>query len=224
MNIAKWDGSDWSALGKGLRHRDGPDWPDNGIVRALLASGGRVFAAGELSKAGDATVSNIAQWDGTDWSGVGSGVGAVYALAASGTSIYAGGFFSGYNHIAKWSGDSWSELGSGIGGGPEGGAVWSLAANGSELFAGGPFGSSGGKAANNIALWHIPHALNIRHAQDNVVLSWPSTGTNFLLEAAARLPSTTWSSVAQPVVIQDGQCLVTNAIWPGNQFFRLHRK
>src|SRR5436309_5206982 len=97
------------------------------MVRAMVAARRRVFAGGEFSKAGDSILSNIAQWDGTNWMAMGRGVGAVYALAASGSDIFAGGFFSADNHIARWRDDSWFPLGSGIGGGPEGAAVWALA-------------------------------------------------------------------------------------------------
>jgi len=223
-NIARWNGTNWSALGKGLRHYDGPDTAGNGIVRAMVASHGKVFAGGEFSKAGDANVSNIAEWDGTNWTALGTGVGAVYALAATGSDIFAGGFMSADNHIARWSDGAWSQLGSGIGGGPEGGAVWALAATGSELFLGGPFGLAGGKPANYIALWHIPHALNIRQAQGDVILSWPATGTNFLLEATSNLGAPNWQGVSGTPGIVNAQCVVTLPLGPGNQFFRLRRR
>ena len=45
--------------------------------------------------AGGVTVNNIARWDGTNWSAIGSGVnGFVNGIAVSGNTLYAGGFFT----------------------------------------------------------------------------------------------------------------------------------
>ena len=50
--------------------------------------------------------------------GLGDGQRSVYALAVSGTDLYAGGHFTTAggvtaNYIAKWDGSAWSALGSG---------------------------------------------------------------------------------------------------------------
>jgi hypothetical protein len=92
------------------------------------------------------------------------------------------------------------------------------------LFVGGHFGSAGDKPSYNIALWHIPHSLNIQHAGNEVTLSWPSTGTNFLLEACANVAQTNWQIVPQTPSIIDNQCVITNAPGPANEFFRLRRR
>ena len=224
MNVAKWNGSSWSALGNGLRYNDGPDWAGNGIVRAMVMSQGRLFAGGEFSKAGDTTVANISAWDGTNWTAIGADLGTFWVLTVNGSDVFAGGFFNGPNHVAKWTGSSWVALGSGAGGGPDGGAVWGLAANGSELFVGGRFEMAGSQPANNIALWHIPHALSASYAGETATLSWPATGTNFLLEAKESIADTNWTVVAtHPAVIGD-QCRVTNPINSSARFFRLRRK
>jgi hypothetical protein len=77
----------------------------------------------------------------------------VYALAVSGTDLYAGGAFTNAggvaaNYIAKWNGSVWSPLGTGMNN-----QVRALAANGTNLYAGGFFTSAGGGTANRIALW-----------------------------------------------------------------------
>ena len=80
--------------------------------------------------------------------------GTVSALAVSGSTLYAGGYFTtaggiAANYIAQWNGSSWSALGSGMNG-----YVSALAVSGSTLYAGGNFTTAGGSAANYIAQWN----------------------------------------------------------------------
>src|SRR6185503_12153090 len=115
--IAKWNGTNWSALGSGM----------NWSVYALAVSGSNLYAGGIFTTAGGTPANYIAKWDGNSWSALGSGMTApeslvaqVLALAVSGSNLYAGGNFttaggSPVNHIAKWDGSSWSPLGSGLG-------------------------------------------------------------------------------------------------------------
>src|SRR5438445_629080 len=111
--IAKWNGSNWSALGSGM----------NGTVEALAVSGSDLYAGGLFTTAGGSDANCIAKWNGSSWTALGSGMGApsgypqVDSLAVSGSDVYAGGFFttaggSAAHSIAKWDGNSWSALGS----------------------------------------------------------------------------------------------------------------
>ena len=86
-------------------------------------SGTNLYAGGYFTTAGGVTATNIAKWDGSAWSALGSGMNGdgdiVYALAVSGTNLYAGGDFTTAggvpaNYIAKWNGSAWSALGSGM--------------------------------------------------------------------------------------------------------------
>ena len=127
-SIAKWDGTNWSALGSGM---NGAAYP---VVTALAVSGSDLYAGGSFRTAGGGPATNIAKWDGTSWSALGSGVDMfVHALAVSGSNLYVGGqgFTTPANHIAKWDGTSWSALGSGVNG-----PVYSLAVSGTDLYAG----------------------------------------------------------------------------------------
>ncbi|MCX7044857.1 MAG: hypothetical protein NTX50_05115 [Candidatus Sumerlaeota bacterium] len=162
-NIAKWNGSAWSALGTGINGYD---------VLALAEDGaGNLYAGGNFGAAGGAPTGNIAKWNGSSWSAlaVQKGIGGyVYALAPDGAgAVYAGGDFliaggATANGIAKWDGASWSPLGSGMNS-----AVNSLAAMGpGALFAGGSFTTAGGAPANHIAKW------------DGVSWTGLGTGTN----------------------------------------------
>src|SRR6266568_6959681 len=153
-NIAKWNGSSWTALGSGV----------NGGVSALAVSGSDLYAGGAFTMAGDSAANYIAKWNGRSWSALGSGMGgdlngygvgvSVSALAVSGGDLYAGGVFtnaggSAANYVAKWDGNSWSALGSGMDD-----YVSALAVSGSDLYAGGFFSTAGGTAANSIAKWN----------------------------------------------------------------------
>ena len=49
-------------------------WGMNGTVFALDNYGGNLIAAGAFTNAGGVSVNNIAQWNGTSWSALGSGM------------------------------------------------------------------------------------------------------------------------------------------------------
>ncbi len=162
-NIARWNGTSWSALGTGLN-----DW-----VWALTVfddgSGGgpALYAGGLFYRAGGTFAHGIAKWDGTSWSDVGDGVDdVVYALtvfddgSGGGPALYAGGTFNDAgtvkaSGIAKWNGTSWSALDTGVNN-----VVYALttfddgSGGGSALYAGGYFTTAGGITANNIAKWN----------------------------------------------------------------------
>ena len=168
-NIAQWNGTNWSALGSGISGGNG--YNSGPVVRALAMSGSTLYAGGSFTNAGGILASNIAQWNGSSWSALGSGMSGnqglefgincgVYALAVSGGALYAGGYFTNAggipaNCIAQWNGSSWSALGLGITGDPfgYGTAVDALILSGGTLYAGGIFTSAGGFPANSLAQW-----------------------------------------------------------------------
>ena len=125
----------------------------NDNVRALAVSGNTLYAGGSFTTAGTATANGIAQWNGTSWSALGTGMNdAVWALAVSGSALYAGGYFTTAggtpaNHIAQWNGSSWSALGSGTDG-----VVFGLATGTyPRLFVGGDFVYAGTQPSPYIA-------------------------------------------------------------------------
>src|SRR5205814_615364 len=91
--IAKWNGSSWSHVGTGISGAPQGDAPN---VFALAASGsGDVYAGGFFGIAGGIPAANIAKWDGSSSSALGSGVDDIgAALAVLGSDLYAGGSFS----------------------------------------------------------------------------------------------------------------------------------
>jgi trimeric autotransporter adhesin len=160
-NIAKWNGSAWSALGRGIEPY--PNYTPR--VWALAASGTNLFAGGYFYLPLVGALS-IAKWDGNQWSALGSGISGrtwigadqipVMALAASGTDLYAAGWFTNadgvlVSNIAKWDGSVWSALGSGVSGYDAFANIRALAISGTNLYAGGDFSFAGGSPANSIA-------------------------------------------------------------------------
>ena len=64
-------------------------------VYALAVSGSDLYAGGAFTTAGGSAAKNIAKWNGSSWSALGSGMNsAVSALAVSGSDLYAGGNFT----------------------------------------------------------------------------------------------------------------------------------
>jgi len=213
-NIAKWNGSTWSALGLGI----------DGEVVALLASGRDLYAAGAFTTAGASAAKNIAKWNGSSWSPLGSGMnGTVLALAVSDGELYAGGFFTtagGYpaNHIAKWNGTCWSPLGSGMNGG-----VDELAVSGGNLHAGGSFTTAGGKVSAYLARAYLDSpTLSILRSGGDMTLSWPVSFGRFALQQNPDASNPNgWSSANYPLLTNGATASATVPVTPTNQFFRL---
>ena len=155
--IARWDGSNWNAVGGGL----------NGTVYALAKFGGKLVAGGDFHGSGNTSPSYLAIWDGNSWSAAGGGVnGPVYSLLVNGGMLCAGGVFStaggaAANSIAQWDGANWSTLGSGLQQGELPGAqpasVYCLALLGTNIYAGGRISLAGGAPVAGVACWDGSH-------------------------------------------------------------------
>jgi hypothetical protein len=148
-NIGMWDGSAWHALGNGL------GVPNSAYVRAVVASGGLVYAGGIFTNSGPQAATNLAVWNGSTWTAVGGGAnGVVSSLALNGGTLYAAGGFTQAgsvpaNYVAAWNGANWSALNSGL----------SAAGNSIAVFNGlvcvtGTFTAAGGITASNFAAWN----------------------------------------------------------------------
>jgi trimeric autotransporter adhesin len=97
QNIARWNGSTWSPLGASLFGGITPS------VRALaVLSGGELMVGGAFANAGILQVNNVAIWNGSLWSQVGSGTnGSVGALIApQNDQVVVGGGFTAAGGLA----------------------------------------------------------------------------------------------------------------------------
>jgi len=110
-NIARWNGSAWSALGGA-----GSEGVDAEVF-ALAATQTSVYVGGDFTHAGSFPAAHVARWDGVAWHAMGQGTNdRVAAVAAnSDSSVYAAGPFNQadgarVNAIAWWNGNAWAPL------------------------------------------------------------------------------------------------------------------
>jgi hypothetical protein len=147
--IARWDGTTWSALGTGIPMAAVGNSPLTPAVRtALPLTNGDLLVGGQFTVAGNTTVANLARFDGSSWSAIGSGSnGPVRAMLAlpDGDLVAAGSFSAigpgtAADRIARRTAGIWSPLGT-----LPNGSITSLAITGTgELLAAGRFDLGGG--------------------------------------------------------------------------------
>jgi len=162
--VAKRVGQSWLAVGNGTG-------VGTGGVDVLQVfddgSGPALYAGGTFDTMDGVQFGGIVRWDGSAWSGLGTGISGastgILCMAAyndgTGSKLYIGGGFTtvngtaGVNRVAAWDGSTWTALGSGTTD-----VVRALATyndgSGSKLYVGGDFSSAGGQSCNKIARWN----------------------------------------------------------------------
>jgi len=127
---------------------------------------GGVYAGGSFSMMGEATANNIAKWDGTSWSALGSGLKDPYWAEVHSfvfdakENLYAGGMFSTAgdmpsNNIAMWDGMLWSTLGSGV----DDIVLAQVVDKQGNLYVGGQFTFAGGTVSHGIAKYRTGNGI-----------------------------------------------------------------
>lgn len=146
-NIARWDGSQWHALGTGT---------DNTVRALAVLPGGDLVAAGSFGVAGGTTVTGLARWDGSSWSAIpGLANAGVYALdvAANGDLVAAGSLSiqasAQLSQVALWNGTAWTSIADQTSTPARSVAVLP----GGDIVASGSWLTINGVAASNIARW-----------------------------------------------------------------------
>lgn len=112
--IARWDGSAWANLGSGVAVGSG-----EAIYELAVGPDGTLYVGGLFSAMNGVTCNNIAQWNGSTWSALGSGVnGAVYGISIDNAGLlYVSGGFSSASGLtttdgaAIWNGTTWTHIG-----------------------------------------------------------------------------------------------------------------
>ena len=152
-NIARWDGSQWHALGNGV-FNGGPSLSVNAV--AVLSN--NVYVAGVFRSASGVNATNIARWDGAQWHAMGGGPsGTNTSLAIVGTTLYTAGNFTNIGgvaarHVARWNGSAWEPLAPGTAGEILT-TVACLGTDGTNLYAGGTFIQAGNAGTLAVAKW-----------------------------------------------------------------------
>lgn len=148
--VAQWNGTTWSALGGGVSLSGGR----YGMINSISVNGSDVYVAGQFDHAGTVAANNVAKWNGTSWSALGTGTDDYCnAVLATGTNVYVGGFFQNAGGVAapyaaRWNGTAWSALGA------LDDEVMAFATNVmGTIYVGGWFTASGSTTLNYIAQW-----------------------------------------------------------------------
>jgi hypothetical protein len=167
--LARWNGSQWQPVAQFLA--SGGTRP--GSIYTLVTDGMYLYVGGTFVSVDGLSASNIARWDGTNWTAFGSGlccgyhgVAAVNGIALNGSEIYATGDFyqsegthpvTALGCVAHWDGSSWTHLGSGLSwvGGtgediPFGTAIANIKGS---VYVGGCFNQAGGDSISWMAMW-----------------------------------------------------------------------
>jgi trimeric autotransporter adhesin len=161
-NLARWNGTAWEPVGGGVSGGGGVVyWFDgqtgylhSGAVYALNSSATGLMVGGDFTSAGETGATNIAVWNGTNWSAIGGDCdAAVQRITADGLDQLVHGSFSSIggvpaSGIARWNGVTWSALGQGVI--P---AALTSARVGTNFYVGGRFQIAGGQSAGYIARW-----------------------------------------------------------------------
>ncbi|MBI1851100.1 MAG: hypothetical protein HYR85_12220 [Planctomycetes bacterium] len=171
----------------GLFPFDGPVTPAGAEVHSFATfddgTGPALYVGGVFIWAGGAMANDIAKWNGTSWSPLGTGIGRQYvsigdvtAMAVfddgTGPALYVGGDIQvaggmPMSNIVRWNGSAWSAVGEGLG--PVGAViVTALIAfddgSGPALYAGGYFGTNG--LRHGVVRWDGHHWSQAGSATD----------------------------------------------------------
>jgi hypothetical protein len=177
INIAAWDGSQWTALGSTMES----DFFDGPVFALATLNDGRLLAGGFFSTAGGTPANNLAVWDGSAWSALGDGVDGIVSdivVRANGHVIVTGGFLTAggavvARGIARWDGTDWFAIDQGLRAGTTGndqggGNGLALMANG-DIMVAGSFNRAGPTLANCVA--------RLSFAANGTTSTWFALGT-----------------------------------------------
>ena len=158
VGIARYNGINWESVDSGMKNCCG-----NGDNWALYVWNGKLYAAGAYYQAGDSLANNIASWNDTTWSPLGTGTntkgtgkyddGYIYSMGSYDNDLYIGGQFDSAGGvstkwIARWNGIKWDSLGSSINE-----SAYDLFAYRNYLYMSG-FDSAGGMSVRGLTKWN----------------------------------------------------------------------
>src|SRR5205085_5339208 len=113
VNIARWDGSQWSSLG-------GPEAEGlSAYARAIASEGTNTYVGGEFEFAGPVKAHHVARWDGSQWHSMGEGLDGIVtrmAALASGSvfALHTSANGRTVTNISRWTGERWVDATAGV--------------------------------------------------------------------------------------------------------------
>ncbi len=155
--IARWDGTAWSALGTGLEGAYGAS------VNTVAILGDVIHVGGDFNTAGGRQARYVAGWQNGEWFEPAGGFGGRATRMAAGPdgALYVGGDWvntAGDNiyvgSIGKLHNGAWKGLGEGVGSNSIAARIQTLAADGTRLYAGGYPTHAGSNPVSGIAAWN----------------------------------------------------------------------
>jgi len=161
--VAKWNGSEWTALGEGVSPIPSTASTGTIAVNCLAIVGDDLFVGGSFTHAGGVESPRLARWNlrTGGWTSGGVKDGEIRALHVVGGDLFVGGQFnlpgegSGISQIlSKWREGVWTPVSDGTGRH----GVRAITSANNVLYIGGDFTRAGGIEANSIARWRMDSA------------------------------------------------------------------
>lgn len=168
--IVSWDGTDWKSPGIGITSSSGAS-----IIYALAVYKDELYATGVFNQVGGKSATNIAKWDGTNWTAVGSGIDKPgLTLTVLNDELYVGGLFKNAgnkptNYLAKWNGTDWISFENSTSN-----TISTLVGlqKKNSIIAGGLFSKAGTVSVNNIAELSFTTGINENNNKSNETLNF----------------------------------------------------
>jgi uncharacterized repeat protein (TIGR03803 family) len=107
-------------------------------------------------------------------------------------------------------------------GGSDGSLPDALLLSGNTLYGTASYGGSSGDGTVFALTLPLP-TLVIAPTADQLVISWPASAPNFVLQTAPDLSSGSWSSITNGIATNGPNCVLTNSLSSQAAFFRLQQ-
>jgi trimeric autotransporter adhesin len=163
-NIARWNGSTWSALGD-------PSTPGpSQIYASAVAANGDLFVIGSFTMIGGVTANGAARWNGVSWNALGTGGGGGSCIAILPNQDVMVG-------AAVWNGSTWKDVNTGLYNAQAINAV-AVLPDGTPIL-GGQFSLTGSPATPaNVAYWNGTNWAPFGVGVNNTVMTLTVLGPN----------------------------------------------
>ncbi|MFN7314162.1 MAG: laminin B domain-containing protein [Phycisphaerae bacterium] len=114
--IARWDGTQWNAMGSGIQPTSG-----FGVFDMAVTPAGELVVVGAQAGAGGVASRYVTKWTGTQWVAMNNGLNIdtsaslarTVAVNANGE-VFMGGLLAGMGNIVRWDGTQWLSMGAGL--------------------------------------------------------------------------------------------------------------